>query len=89
MSKGLEALKRISDNTNVVDYLIGQGGFEKDYHIIEQELKALQLIKEKCVVSFAKSNNADDFGETRYINNNYRKKVSDEEYDLLKEMITK
>ena len=53
-----------------------------------KKLKALELIKEKCVVSFAKENPKDDFARTRYTTDNYYKTVSDEEYDLLKGELT-
>ena len=48
-----------------------------------------ELVKTKCVVSFAKDNPSDDFGETRFTTSTgYRTHVSDEEYKYLEEKFT-
>ena len=62
MSKGLEALENIALNHNRM-------GNEKDFDIIEKELKALEIIKNRQCIFYG------------------LKYVSQEEYDLLKEVL--
>ena len=74
MSKGLEALKRIT----LKDFILNNDSCLKDIKIIEKELKALEIIKEKKVdvaIFF-------EDGCARH-----REKLTQEEYDLLKEVL--
>ena len=89
MIKGLEALERVKEHTKTYYYSL----IEKDIANIEKELKALEIIKNKKVnvlelsvcanyetfISFFKQWNWN--GEyDEYV-------VSEEEYDLLKEVL--
>ena len=81
MSKGLEALE------NIKHYDTRVGLHEKDYELIEKELKALEIIKERDV----------DVGWLKRAGNLYHYNMGmgiksygaliQEEYDLLKEVL--
>lgn len=79
--KGLEALKVIY---NLEDLQGGRDEFWKAYRIIEKELKALKIIKEKELnIFFVKRCNLEDFNyQCRY-----DQQLSKEEYKLLKEVL--
>ena len=85
MSKGLEALKDIKQLATTIefDYKKDKVFVKEELDIIEKELKALEIIKNKKVdVSFL------ELGLEQY-NTNLRKKhqLTQEEYDLLKEVL--
>ena len=102
MSKGLEALEEIKtckliDNVKVKeglfrnkihDYKIryGKDVFSKQIPIIEKELKALEIIKEKAV-STAILIQSTNVKEYNYCKNLLAFDLTQEEYDLLKEVL--
>ena len=82
MNKGLETLDLIK--------FLANGRFELDYEPIEKELKALEVIKEKEVdaemlFEYWKANCEDTFEMYNFLND--LKPLSQEEYDLLKEVL--
>lgn len=81
MNKGLEALKIIYE---LEDLQGGRDEFWKAYRIIEKELKAFQIIKEKLVdVNWLKG--CDELQDYNWCNN---VELTQEEYDLLKEALS-
>jgi hypothetical protein len=88
MSKGLESLKLLLDWFDDLHY-----GFDKivkkseEYKTIEKELKALEIIRNKCVdIHFVKiSANYDHY--VFLCDYGLGKQISKEEYDLLKEVL--
>ena len=86
MNKGLEALevikiyKLFSKGSNTPQYIDLQKCFPKEWGIIEKELKALEIIKECCIVA--------EYPDTTYELAFCRKIcIEKEEYDLLKEVL--
>lgn len=83
MSKGLEALKRIRQETCPATYM---NDFDKNEccDIIEKELKALEILKPCCIVADYKCENPEDRYELAFC-----KKIciTEEEYNLLKEVL--
>lgn len=81
MSKGLEALE------NIKHYDTRVGLHEKDYEFIEKELKAFEIIKTKRV-DVIRLFQCFKIGALSNYNNFYAyKKLTQEEYDLLKEVL--
>lgn len=95
MSKGLEALEELKTETvkGGTSY-IGKH-FKRHYHrIIEKELKALEIIKNKKVDIHTLYRDSDIIGDTfDYYNNTMlfnrgtQYELTQEEYDLLKEVL--
>ena len=88
MSKGLEALKEIGMNYARVFKARenGKKQFVHDYLIIEKELKALEIIKDKRVNVEWLLKCFKDYDLETY--NTYQTKpLTQEEYDLLKEVL--
>lgn len=85
MTKGLEALKRIRQETCPSTYNVD---FDKNdcCNIIEKELKVLWIIKEKRVDIFriTQCHNVHDYNECVYWNYTY---LTKEEFDTLKRWI--
>ena len=94
MSKGLEALDNIKD-----EMLEWTEGYEEDLDIVEKELKALEIIKEKDVnvYWFRYVHKHHKKIETRPFHSNaleaynsgikVERRLTQEEYDLLKEVL--
>ena len=90
MSKGLDVLKRITYHLNITtnekDKYALSKEFGDDYKIIEKELKALEIIKDKCYFF-----SLEDCGNETYRvydNELYRfNELTKEEYELLKEVL--
>lgn len=85
MSKGIEAFKRIGNAIDHADEIAWSYFEEGDFDIVDKELKALEIIKEKQI-------NIDLFNDTPNIDEyNYwcsdRAILTKEEYDLLKEVL--
>lgn len=80
MSKGLEHLE-------ILEYLVElYGHFSFDFTIIEKELKALEIIKEKICLgglcsALQETKNFEDYKVS------YFTQLTKEEYDLLKEVM--
>lgn len=83
MSKGLEALKRIAERMANKEPMI-----VRDYTNIEEELKALEIIRTKEVNIYAirKSENLVDYNVSWVLRHKERI-LTQEEYDLLKEVL--
>ena len=80
---GLEKLKTIR---HIHDMECGKDKtIDKDFDIIEKELKALEIIKEKKVNCYLliNSENLKDYNEC--VDDTTEKRLTQEEYDLLKE----
>lgn len=97
MSKGLEALKETA--MKIVEVLYGKEEplrnnkinellETKQFKIIEKELKALEIIKEKEVAVFV-INDTSNFDEynIRLLAYGTNQELTQEEYDLLKEVL--
>ena len=89
MSKGLEALKIIYD---LEDLQGGRDAFWESYRIIEKELKALEIIKEKEVDVWYLMICIEQNIKHLQFYNEYMKelngiKLTQEEFDLLKEVL--
>lgn len=84
MSKGLEALKRIRQETCPATY---NNDFDKNERcdIIEKELQALEIIKEKEVNVFIFLHSGDLETYNDMVEDN--RKLNQEEYELLKEVL--
>ena len=91
MSKGLEALNKIKDCLEIADEVDGDIVFTGEYeeqeslNIIEKELKALEIIKNKGVdISLFKK-----YDDRNLYNYNYKSEyqLTQKEYDLLKEVL--
>lgn len=96
MSKGLEALEIIKGALVEVEYdeeediiLSAWQEHEEEINIIEKELKAFEIIKNKGVeVGLVMICNTYQDYEKWYINNHVgMQKLTQEEYDLLKEVL--
>lgn len=88
MNKGLEALKDMCDINS--PYIIDK--IKQDYLTIEKELKALEILRHKTLISFHDikvNENLKEFND--YIERAYGYKsphrLTQEEYDLLKEVL--
>ena len=87
MSKGLEALERIKNWELFIDFEIDTNGMEEfgeEIKIIEKELKAFDIIKQKqvnvkCIMS--------GWGLGKYNSYKSHEKLTEEEYDLLREVL--
>ena len=84
MSKGLEALKRIT----LKDFILNNDSCLKDIKIIEKELKALEIIKNKKV-DIKDIYKYADYSQYNYamLGVPYEFRLTIEEYDLLKEVL--
>ena len=90
MSKALELLERIEN-----EYSIDEAVFYKeDFKQVRKELKALEIIKEKNVsVAMLKScvtvkmYNTIAFDEEHFKDKDYARKLTEEEFNLLKEVL--
>ena len=83
MTKGLEALKEIGKKGlwNIVSFP------EKEFQIVEKELKALEIIKKK-MVDVGASQELDLELYNKYVKEiNGTPTLTQQEYDLLKEVI--
>ena len=90
MSKGLEAIKQRLINDGWLDE-DGTGVYAEDLSIIEKELKALEILKNKPHISFDLFDTLDTLEEiNNYIEFMYGRNdtsiLTQEEYDLLKEV---
>lgn len=76
MSKGLEALLELMNNKNKL----------KNYYLIRKELKALEIIKKQGYIGglISALQNTKNYEE---YNNFYISQYTQEEYDLLKEVL--
>ena len=85
MTKGLEAYKKFCDDVNAS---VNSGGIHyidiRNKEIIEKELKALEIIKNKWVniEVLIQSKTLDDYNTTLCVHD-----LTQEEFDLLKEVL--
>lgn len=94
MNKGLEALYKIANtemkeqykaSKNAFVYRVISDEYSKELKIIEKELKALEIIK-KIIPSFVHTiKSSKDYDD--YSNKNIVPFISNEDYDLLKEVL--
>ena len=91
MNKELEALERLKNHTISYvgsDYKVSTDSREeqiKDLELIEKELKALEIIKEKEVNVFIFLHSGDLETYNNMVEDN--RKLTQEEFDLLKEVL--
>ena len=92
MNKSLEALEKIKNWECFVDFeleTIGEKEFGEELSIIEKELKALEIIKEKGVDIWALKHLDDEYYVEQYnAVAHIEKPYTKEEYDLLEEVLT-
>jgi len=85
MNKGLEALKEIKE---MLDAPYTSGVIKQGLNVIEKELKALEIIKEKKVMINAliriSFNEYNDYLDRFYLS---KERLTKEEYDLLKKVL--
>ena len=79
MNKGLEALQEIMNGKNKIH----------NYYVIQKELEALEIIKEKRVQVhiLLESENVEEYNESIYVCEGINYKLTQEKYDLLKEVL--
>ena len=89
MSKDLEALNRIENEYSLDEAVF----FKEDFNQVRKSLKALEIIKEKNVsVAMLKScvtverYNTIAFDEEHFKGKDYARKLTQEEFNLLKEL---
>ena len=82
MSKGLEALDSLRFDVSMAQY-INYLEANKECDIIEKELKALEILKNKKTDINLLLNNGLDFYNSCF----YPRKLTQEEYELLKEVL--
>ena len=85
-NKGLDAFKRLVRDYDYYDDGIDEERHEEDIEIIEKELKALDIIKNKAV-SIAVLIQSTNVEEYNYCKNLLAFDLTQEEYDLLKEVL--
>ena len=81
MSKGLKALKEIKDDV-VAEYI---DDYKGRFETIEKELKALEIIKKNNMIIPIKGSDNRCWLESQMLD---AKRISQEEYDLLKEVLS-
>ena len=86
MSKELDALMRISQKFVKKEWNNKPRETEKDFELIETALKALKIIKEKEVNVFIFLHSGDLETYNDMVEDN--RKLTQEEYDLLKEVLS-
>lgn len=84
----LEALERIKNfdktrNRSAIEYLLEQENTDTYFETVEKELKAFEFIKEQKMLSVFKDIN----GKCFVVFNTTAIEISQEEYDLLKEVL--
>ena len=90
MSKGIEKLKEIQNELyGHYDFKDVSEYSKEQFSIIEKELKALEIIKEKrldvdCLIKWLRK---DDYELYHHTYLHHREDLTQEEYDLLKEVL--
>lgn len=86
MNKGLDALKEIVDFA-IGDFTNNESKYQKDLELIEQALKALEIIKNKVVLIdvIIESEDANDYND--FVSISKDRHLTEEEYALLKEKL--
>jgi len=84
MSKGLEAWERIKKG---IDTNVWQSGYWDDIDIIEKELKALEIIKEKPQATLWLFQHCDKEMEYEDMISLFKEDITKKQFELLKEVL--